>query len=209
MRLLADGHHNLGNLLLEADRLPEAQSAYRRAQDMYEKLANEFPMILGYRFRVGDNIGSLGIALLDTEQRGEAGKLLRASLASTEKLASEFPDAKLYRSALASAHGQLGMAQYRTAEWNAAVASLKKSFELPDGDEEAIDCRFFLAMAYWQLGDKEQAAKSYDEAARLMDKKESLGKRLRRIRAEVTELMGIKVKAKPEKEPARNRAGAS
>jgi len=56
----------------------------------------------------------------------------------------------------------LGAAHYRTGEWKAAIAALEKSIELRSGGD-AFDW-FFLAMAHWQIGDKDRAQKWYDQA---------------------------------------------
>ena len=102
----------------------------------------------------------------DDETLREVEKLMRASLAAAEKLVSDHPDVERYRKSLGWAQGHLGMVQYRAGDWRAATASLEKCFELAGDDHEATDCQFFLAMAYWRLGDKERAGKSYDRAVR-------------------------------------------
>jgi Flp pilus assembly protein TadD len=86
----------------------------------------------------------------------------------------------------------LGVAHYRNGDYKAAVAALKKSMELRQGGD-SFDW-FFLAMAHWQLGDKDQARKWYDQAVNAMDKNPWDRNRpqfdtLRRFRAEAEELM--------------------
>ena len=56
----------------------------------------------------------------------------------------------------------LGVAHYRAGDWKAAVAALEKSEELRNGGD-SFDW-FFLAMAHWQLGEKDEARKWYDQA---------------------------------------------
>ena len=46
-------------------------------------------------------------------------------------------------------------------------------------------------MARWQLGGKEQAGKSYDQAVRWMDEHHAHDQRLRRFRAEAAKLLEI------------------
>jgi len=43
---------------------------------------------------------------------------------------------------------------------------------------------FFLAMAHWQMGNKEEARKRYDQAVQWMDKNQPTNEELRRFRAE-------------------------
>jgi tetratricopeptide (TPR) repeat protein len=61
----------------------------------------------------------------------------------------------------------LGVARYRAGHWSDAVAALEKSVQLGNGGD-AFD-GFFLAMAHWQLGDKDQARDCYDKAAAWME----------------------------------------
>ena len=62
----------------------------------------------------------------------------------------------------------LGVAQYRAGNWNASVEALQNSMDLSKGG--SADDWFFLAMAYWQQGDKEQARKWQDRARAWMEK---------------------------------------
>jgi tetratricopeptide (TPR) repeat protein len=199
---LAFGLHNLGELLLKTDRLPEAESVYQRAQDIFEKLAGELPGNPDYRRFVGDNLGRLGLVLLDSGRIGEAEALMRQSLASAEKLVTEPPDAEAYRKALAAPHGNLGIVQYRRGDWKASVTSLGKWAELIGEPEADGDARFFLAMAQWQLGDKEQARTSFDQAVQWMDKKDRFNQRLGRFRAEAAGLLGVTDEPKSGKQPS-------
>ena len=69
--------------------------------------------------------------------------------------------------------------------------------------------RFFLAMAHWQLGKKDEARQWYDKAVKRMNKNEPGNEDIRRFRIEAAELLGIPAVApKPktkEKETADQR----
>jgi hypothetical protein len=56
---------------------------------------------------------------------------------------------------------------------------------------------FFLAMAHWQLDDKDQARTWYDKAVPWMDKNKPQNEDLRRFRAEAEDLLCIKKTPKP------------
>jgi serine/threonine protein kinase/tetratricopeptide (TPR) repeat protein len=88
----------------------------------------------------------------------------------------------------------LGVAQYRAGDWKAAIATLEKSMELRKGGD-SFDW-FFLAMARWQLGDKKDARKWYDQAVQWMEKNQPKDEELARFRAEAEELLGVKEKEK-------------
>ena len=83
----------------------------------------------------------------------------------------------------------LGVAQYRAGDWQAAVEALEKADGMIEqGDREH---RMFLAMAHWQLGNKDKARELYAQgaawiAAHAQDDEEQI-----RFRAEAEQLMGI------------------
>jgi serine/threonine protein kinase/Flp pilus assembly protein TadD len=83
----------------------------------------------------------------------------------------------------------LGMAQYRAGDWKAAVVTLEKSMQFRSGGD-SFDW-FFLAMAHWQLGDKEKAVQYFRKAGQWMDKNKPSDAELRRTRAEAAALLGI------------------
>ena len=56
----------------------------------------------------------------------------------------------------------LGVAHYRAGAWNDAIAALEKSEAATPGPFTAVD-GLFLAMAYWQLGDKENGREWYSK----------------------------------------------
>jgi hypothetical protein len=84
------------------------------------------------------------------------------------------------------------VAHYRAGDWNASLEALKQSMEVRRGGD-AFDW-FFLAMAHWQLGDKEKARKWYDQAVTWMDKNQPTDEELRRFRAEAAALLIVEEK---------------
>jgi tetratricopeptide (TPR) repeat protein len=83
----------------------------------------------------------------------------------------------------------LGAALYRAGDWKGAISALEKSMELRKGGD--ADDWFFLAMAHWQRGDKEQARKWFGQAVQWMDKHKPHDEELRRFRAEAAALLKI------------------
>ena len=94
----------------------------------------------------------------------------------------------------------LGVAFYRAGDWKAAIGALRKSMELRQGGDSAD--WFFLAMAEWQMGDKDAARVWYDKAIDWMDTKQSDNEELFRFRAEAAQLLGLAQPAKEESTPA-------
>ena len=56
----------------------------------------------------------------------------------------------------------LGMVNYRQGNWEAALKDLQTSH---DHKYEGFDNLVFLAMTHWQLGNKEEAGKCYEQAS--------------------------------------------
>jgi eukaryotic-like serine/threonine-protein kinase len=84
----------------------------------------------------------------------------------------------------------LGWAYYRTGAWKDSIQALEKSIELQSNSGDAGQW-FFLAMAHWQLDEKDKARKFYDQGVQWMEKNKPEDEELRRFRAEAAELLGI------------------
>jgi tetratricopeptide (TPR) repeat protein len=84
----------------------------------------------------------------------------------------------------------LGWARYRTGAWKDSIAALEKSIALREDGGDSFQW-FFLAMAHWQAGNKEQARQWYDRAIEWADQKQPSNAQLRRFRAEAADLLGL------------------
>jgi tetratricopeptide (TPR) repeat protein/predicted Ser/Thr protein kinase len=91
--------------------------------------------------------------------------------------------------------GTLGTARYRTGDWKGAIADLEKAIGLrnPDHPHNAHN-GFVLAMAYWQLGEKDKARAWFDKSTVRMAKGLQENAELKRFRAEAAQLVGIETK---------------
>jgi tetratricopeptide (TPR) repeat protein len=93
----------------------------------------------------------------------------------------------------------LGAAHYRAGDWKAAATALRKALTLePPGN--SYDW-YFLAMARWQLGARDEARRFYQLAVRAMGKTQPGNEELRRFRAEAAALMGLAPPARPGRAP--------
>jgi tetratricopeptide (TPR) repeat protein len=81
----------------------------------------------------------------------------------------------------------VGVLHYRDNNWGKSIEALEKSMSLCKGG----DCAdwFFVAMARWQLGNKDEARKWYRKAVEWMEKNNSKDEELRRFRAEAAQLL--------------------
>jgi tetratricopeptide (TPR) repeat protein len=180
-RLLALIHGNLGTLLWHADRLEEAKAAFRRSLDIQEKLVTDFPKVPGYLLTLAGMLANCP----DSEFRQPARAVALATRAV--ELAPEF----------APAWKSLGVASYRASDDATAVTALEKAVQLREGGDSAD--WFFLAMAQWRLGHKDQARKWHNQAAAWMEKHRPQDEELRRFRAEAERVLEIRSEPKSGK----------
>jgi uncharacterized protein HemY len=93
----------------------------------------------------------------------------------------------------------LGVAHYRAGAWKDATAALEKSEAAVPGVFTAVNA-FFLAMAYWQMGEKEKGRKWYATALESMKTaSQPTGRELAQFRSEASHLLGISDRALPLK----------
>jgi tetratricopeptide (TPR) repeat protein len=211
----------LGTLLHASGNPQEAEKRFREARAIYDELLAEFPARVFYRKGQVDAYLSLGLVLVVTNRVNEAdeafGRLLpvlpenaRASGQAwyyygwARRLVREPrlpPRGAVFAVELAKKavelapanprhSNALGMAYYRAGDWNAAVGALEKSMELSKGGD-SFDW-FFLSMAHWQLGKKDEARRRYDQAIAWMEMHQPKDEELLRFRAEAEDLMQLK-----------------
>jgi serine/threonine protein kinase/tetratricopeptide (TPR) repeat protein len=166
---------NLAACYAEAGRYAEAFPLYEQSLALRtSKLGPDHPATLGSMLRLAWPLATCS----DVKYRNPARALELARKAINYPANQDF------------IYGTLGAANYRTGAWNDAITALTKALQI---NPEGIGTEgFFLAMAYWQLGQKEEARKWYDQAAKWMDKNKPKDEELRRYRTEATELMNDK-----------------
>jgi WD40 repeat protein/serine/threonine protein kinase len=84
----------------------------------------------------------------------------------------------------------LGVARYRAGDVKGAVEVLERATRGIPGDGTSL---FFLAMAHWKHGNKDEAHRWYGKAVQWMDKNKPQDEELARFRAEAATLLGIKI----------------
>jgi tetratricopeptide (TPR) repeat protein len=182
----AEAHYNLGLGLSKKGQFAEAIAAYREAVKFDPKDAAHHGL-LGVCLAT-----STDLRLRDTEQ----------SLAFARKsveLAPVHP----------AAWQTLGVAHYANGSYQAAIEAISRGIKLiklhghGDGDAESR-AFFFLAMAHWQLGHKDEAGAYFHKAVRWMDQHQPKDAELDRFRAEAAALLGIadEPRVPGKKEPA-------
>jgi tetratricopeptide (TPR) repeat protein/serine/threonine protein kinase len=84
----------------------------------------------------------------------------------------------------------LGTALYRAERWKDAIKALERADRQTGAGRLGFNA-FFLAMAHWRSGNKDEARRWYDRAVGWMDKNQPKNDELRRFRAEASELLEL------------------
>jgi superkiller protein 3 len=203
----ATAHINLGSALLAKNQLDEAVHELRTAIDLdpkYPQAHAELGIALFSKkqpdeavdvFRTAINLNPkdavahicLAYVLRTMNQGDEAIREFRTGIKLAQKAVELAPWSGWYWE-------PLGIAHYYVGDWKEAIAALEKSMQFRDGGDSSE--WFLLAMAHWQLGEKEKARKWFDKAVQWMDKNMPNNKDLGRFRAEAAELLKIEAKKK-------------
>ena len=88
------------------------------------------------------------------------------------------------------------MAHYRTGDWGAAIKALERAEGLAPGKDLALNA-FFLAMAHWQKGERDEARSWYDKAVSWTETNRKQDEELRRFRAEAAALLRLPAPSAP------------
>jgi len=177
---LALSQTQMGELLDGLGKQAEAETAYHEAIKIYQRLTDEHAnnsVPRGYLFNSHNNLAWL-LATCPHQRLRDP----KQAVAHAKKAIELAPDKGML-------WNTLGVAQYRSSDWKAAVEALLKSVQSRNGGD-SLDF-FFLAMAHWQLNEKDKARAWYDQAVTWMDKNSPQDKELKRFRVEAAALLGL------------------
>jgi tetratricopeptide (TPR) repeat protein len=90
----------------------------------------------------------------------------------------------------------LALAEYRVGDWERCIAAAERSMTLGAGG--GADDRFFLAMARWRKGDKDEARKRFDEGVAMTKKASPPNSEHLQFWKEAAELLGAPGPDAPE-----------
>jgi len=184
--VLACTHLLLGMLLAEDDRLEAAQHQYDKGILQYKEASRGVP-----QFASTYNNAAWPLAV----RANLPARVANLAVEWAEKAVELGPER-------GNIWNTLGAAQYRAGKSQAAVQSLQESMRLGGGGQ-AYDF-LFLAMAHWQLGEKQEAHRWYDKAVEWIEQNKLEGEEYRRFRAEAAELLGMD-DAQAQTDPSTNK----
>src|SRR5439155_4585382 len=175
---LAETQRYLGHLLEQTQRVPEAETVYRQALALFEKLAAESPSDRHSWFNLVALHKKLGELLRASDQEQQAEQAYRQAMPIQEKLIVDFPDVPEYQTDLAGTLRDLATLAHRRHELPAASQWLRGAIEhqqaalklRPDNTafRQAL-CQSWgnLTSILVQLGEHGAAAEAADEFSRL------------------------------------------
>ncbi len=177
----AGAHYLLGDALQSDGKEHEANDQYHEAF----RLAEENPDV-GNHLAMALNKAAWTLAIDPDAQKRDLSRALKLAEQALE---------------LAPKNGEywnsLGVAQYRDGQCQSAIDALQQSIQLRSGGDPTD--WFFLAMAYWQLGQKDEARQWYDRGVRWMKEHDSKNQELQRFEDEASKLLKIEDQ-KPSKD---------
>jgi len=176
--------NNLANLLREQGKLEEARKLHEQTLATHKRvLGPEHPHTLASMNNLATSCTNRAWSLTTCVNLKSRDPALALELA--ERAVELTPN---------SVHALqvLGWAQYRTGAWAVSIESLEKSMQLQEKPKGGDSFQWFwLAMAHWQLGHKEEARQWYDRSVAWMLAGKLGHAGLCRLRNEAAELMGL------------------
>ncbi len=161
-------HWHLGSLLLRKEQYGEATAEYEKAISCYAE-GHE-----ASHSTVSDELASVLLTCPREEFRNPERAIALARDAATLQ-----PRRQRY-------WHTLGLAHYRAGHWKEAADAIEQSNQVAD---PVAQNDFVLAMARWQLGDKDEARKCYDRGVRWVEQNKPQSEAVRRFRAEAEQLL--------------------
>jgi serine/threonine protein kinase/uncharacterized protein HemY len=211
----------LGRLQVRLEEQAEAEEAFREALAFQDKLAQDFPRTPRYRSDLANLQQQMGELLTAAGRPEDARPVYAQAIAVRKQLVQQYPASPQYCSDLARAlancpdaqlrdtsqavrlarqavalaprgadcWGTLGVTCYRAGDWQGAVTALRKAMSLRSGGHGVE--YFFLAMAGWQLGDRQQARAWYERGRQWMQETRQKTSSIRRLQAEAAALLRL------------------
>jgi serine/threonine protein kinase/tetratricopeptide (TPR) repeat protein len=198
----------------------KVRTAYQQSLALFAQLTEEYPNARIYQSDFGATQYAWGLWLYEAGQTQEAAAAFDKAVAAFGRALEQNPsfltmnglawlrascpdirfrdpvEAKRWASeAVSRAPGcpdcwnTLGVAYYRKGDCKGAVEALKQAITLRGGTGEVTDW-YFLAMAYWQLGEKQKASEWYKKALATPESVTLSGEPVAWLRQEAETLMG-------------------
>jgi tetratricopeptide (TPR) repeat protein len=163
----------------------DALRIFEQATDLFDRLLNERPRSAELQQESANARNALAWALAtapDAKAR-DGRRAVELARRAVEQAPTQAPF-----------WNTLGVARYRAGDWKESIEALNKSLELKSPVPAADG--FFLAMAHWKAGRKDEARRWYDKALNWA-KKGKPDEETQRFHAEAAALLGLPAPAEP------------
>jgi tetratricopeptide (TPR) repeat protein len=178
---VAEVDKGLGNLYHAQGRTKEAQAAFRRAVEVYQKYTSDFPSLRFYRERLAWASNRLADALTDPADREEAERFYRVAVEAHEKLVADFPKDAIYYQGLSHAYRGLGGLLERAKRPEEAEQRYRQAAKLfqsvaadppvaPKYRSNLGHTFARLATLYWDDGNSKKAEEAARQSLAIFDK---------------------------------------
>jgi tetratricopeptide (TPR) repeat protein len=175
---VASALSRVGSVRLRMGMVKPAEEALRQALVIDQRLADETPSSLEYRYRVAWLWGVLGGLLLEDGRTSDAIDACRRSIAAAESLTNDAAGTPKYRQIRADAHNDLGrvfrrLNQFREAETEAGQATpvLEKLLAEDHHNENARDSLASnlntVGTIFWATGRQKEAESAFRRSSDL------------------------------------------
>jgi serine/threonine-protein kinase len=179
---LADQGKAYLSLALVRDELGEPQAAaagYRRAEEVFARLAAEHPTVPEHRYKWATSQSRRGILLFRTGQTVESEKVFRQALGILQELVKEKSDILLYCRQLGLCHNSLGIVLAAQNQREKAEGEYRVALAIQEAQVEAHPteplCRQDLsktlnnrALLLWDQGERARAVEAFERAQRCL-----------------------------------------
>ncbi len=151
--LRAQAWNNLGMMRREASRIAEAETAYREALTIKEKLADTFPSIPQHRQELASSYNNLGVVVSSLNRPDEAQTAYEKAIQLYERLAADSPEGTGYAVALAGTYSNMGRLIGDQGRLDESLPWITKSIEILENalrrDQRVAKAREMLLTASW------------------------------------------------------------
>jgi tetratricopeptide (TPR) repeat protein len=149
--------------------LPQAETSWGEARDLWRALAAEFDAHPAYRYELSDTLYELGRLQAGTGRSHEAEKTYREAITFQDRLVREQPDNVPYVEALANSHNSLGVLYNDGNRYPEAIPAFEEGRKLRQRVVEKLPGNkagpnHFLANSWMNLGGAHLQARQLAEA---------------------------------------------
>lgn len=206
-------HRGIAVLHAKMGRTEESEASFATALALFQALVDEYPDNESFRTHLAAAHFLAGERFAEWHRYSEAAAQYEAAIRCNPELTSAYnrlawllancPDTELrntdravqvaarateFAPKITMCWKALGIALYRDAKWEKAVIALETAIA-GDPYESSYDW-LFLAMAHWQLGNRQLARECFSQAPQQMPELGENGAKLGEIRAEGSDLLG-------------------